>query len=208
MCSKRLPTGVIPHSHLGILLTTPRINKQNPLADLGVRASLGGGFLAPLACFRVILGDAFSEVIEHPEVLLRRANPWVACVGSAYRSAVEMSLGGKTGACPEGENECSQERDDGKGAHGGSVWRGALRPSRHRGFLQQFCHQCIFTSSSSTPTAALDGDLPTILFAPLTLRSLAGCSPPASCSHRSDPQRTPEDTPRVFTRCGLAGQPF
>jgi hypothetical protein len=107
MCSYRLPTGVIPNSYLGILLTTPRINKQNPLADLGVRASLGGGFLAPLACFRVIPGDAFSEVIEHPEVLLRRANPWVACVCSAYRSAVEMSIGGEAGACPEGENECS-----------------------------------------------------------------------------------------------------
>jgi hypothetical protein len=108
MCSKRLPTGVIPHSHLGILLTTPRINKQNLLADLGVRASLGGGFLAPLACVRVILGDAFSEVIEHSEVLLRRANPWVACVCSAYRSAVEMSIGGKTGACPEGRTSAAR----------------------------------------------------------------------------------------------------
>ena len=28
--------------------------------------------------------------------------------------------------------------------------------------------------------------------------------PPASFSHRSDPQRTPEGTPPVFTRCGLA----
>ena len=31
---------------------------------------------------------------------------------------------------------------------------------------------------------------------------------PAAFSHRSDPQRTPEGTPRPFTRCGLAGQPF
>ena len=28
--------------------------------------------------------------------------------------------------------------------------------------------------------------------------------PPAAFSHRSGPQRTPEGTPRVFTRCGLA----
>ena len=28
--------------------------------------------------------------------------------------------------------------------------------------------------------------------------------PPASFSHRSDPQRTPEGTLPVFTRCGLA----
>ena len=28
--------------------------------------------------------------------------------------------------------------------------------------------------------------------------------PPAAFSHRSDPQRTPEGTPPVFTRCGLA----
>ena len=27
------------------------------------------------------------------------------------------------------ENECSQESYDGKGAHGGSVWRGPQRPS-------------------------------------------------------------------------------
>jgi len=39
---------------------------------------------------------------------------------------------------------------------------------------------------------------------------IAGCwkSPPASFSHRSDPQRTPEGTPPAFTRCGLAERPF
>src|SRR4029077_2825184 len=42
------------------------------------------------------------------------------------------------------------------------------------------------------------------------LEGLTECSksPPASFSHRLDPQRTPEGTPRPFTRCGLAGQPF
>jgi len=30
----------------------------------------------------------------------------------------------------------------------------------------------------------------------------------ASFSHREDPQRTSEGTPRDFTRCGLAGRPF
>jgi hypothetical protein len=32
--------------------------------------------------------------------------------------------------------------------------------------------------------------------------------PPAAFSHRSDPQRTPEGTPPVFTRCGLADSLF
>ena len=39
---------------------------------------------------------------------------------------------------------------------------------------------------------------------------LAGCSksPPAAFSRRSEPQRTPEGTPRPFICFGLAGQPF
>jgi len=32
-------------------------------------------------------------------------------------------------------------------------------------------------------------------------------NPPAAFSHRSDPQRLPNGTPRTFTRGGLAGRP-